>query len=205
MKEAVTKVIDMLIQEDFHGALQKSLELYNKCIASGGDYFEGDKSFMCVLSIKVPIRKKSGNLFHDSRMYLSCPDVMIRIWYKVSIPSFASRLVREVLNRHKIGSVTYLKWKNTTLFVPSLAKAFVFDGCVSAVSWFNAAPRSVLLAPAGTVRPSGPCRIMLTHYRRRRTLFTLRDYITFVINLWHIAGCCIRVWSSRDMMSATSS
>ena len=62
MKEAVTKVIDMLTQEDFHGALQKLLEWY-KCIAAGGDYFEGEQSFMCVLSIKVPIWKKSGNLF----------------------------------------------------------------------------------------------------------------------------------------------
>ena len=42
MKEAVTKVIDMLTQEDFHRALQKLLERYNKCIAAGGDYFEGD-------------------------------------------------------------------------------------------------------------------------------------------------------------------
>ena len=29
MKEAVTKVIDILKQEDFHGALQKLLERYN--------------------------------------------------------------------------------------------------------------------------------------------------------------------------------
>ena len=42
-KEAVTKVIDMFTQEeDFHGAFQKLLERYNKCIAAGGDYFEGD-------------------------------------------------------------------------------------------------------------------------------------------------------------------
>ena len=34
MKEAVTKVID--------GAFQKLLEWYNKCIAAGGDYVEGD-------------------------------------------------------------------------------------------------------------------------------------------------------------------
>ena len=65
MKEAVTKVIDTLTQEDFHGAFQKLLERYNKCIAAGGAYFEGDQSFMCILSIKVPIRKKSGNLFND--------------------------------------------------------------------------------------------------------------------------------------------
>ena len=42
MKEAVTKAINTLIQEDFHGAFQKLLERYNKCIATGGDYFEGE-------------------------------------------------------------------------------------------------------------------------------------------------------------------
>ena len=42
MKEAVTKVIDMLTQEDFHGAFLKLLERYKKCISAGGDYFEGD-------------------------------------------------------------------------------------------------------------------------------------------------------------------
>ena len=42
MKEAVTKVIDMFTQEDFHGAFQKLLEQDNKCIAAGGDYLEGD-------------------------------------------------------------------------------------------------------------------------------------------------------------------
>ena len=47
MKEAVTKVIDMLTQEDFQGAFQKLLERYNKCITAG-DYFEGEKSFTCV-------------------------------------------------------------------------------------------------------------------------------------------------------------
>ena len=42
MKEAVTKVIDTLTQEDFDGALKKLLEWYYKCIATGGDYFKGD-------------------------------------------------------------------------------------------------------------------------------------------------------------------
>ena len=42
MEEAVTKVIDTLTQEDFHGAFQKLLEGYNTCIAAGGDYFKGD-------------------------------------------------------------------------------------------------------------------------------------------------------------------
>ena len=55
MKEAVTKVIDTLTQEDFHGALQTLLERY-KWIAAGRDSFEGDSSFMSALSI---IRKNT--------------------------------------------------------------------------------------------------------------------------------------------------
>ena len=42
IKEAMTKVIDTITQKDFHGAFQKLLEQYNKCIADGGDFFEGD-------------------------------------------------------------------------------------------------------------------------------------------------------------------
>ena len=70
MKEAVTKDIDTLTQEDFHGAFRKLLGRNNKCISAGGDYLEEDYSFMCVLSIKVPIRKKSGNVFNDPRVYI---------------------------------------------------------------------------------------------------------------------------------------
>ena len=68
MKEALTKVIDTLTQEDLHGALQKLLERYN--ITAGGDYLEGDMSFKCVLSLKVPIRQISGKLFNDLRSFL---------------------------------------------------------------------------------------------------------------------------------------
>ena len=42
MKETVTKAIDTLTQEDFHGVFPKLLERYNKYIATGGDYFEGE-------------------------------------------------------------------------------------------------------------------------------------------------------------------
>ena len=42
MKEAVTKVIDTLTQEDFHEAFHKLFERYNKGIAAEGDYFEVD-------------------------------------------------------------------------------------------------------------------------------------------------------------------
>ena len=42
MKETVTKDIDTLTLEDFHGAIQKLFERYNTWIAAGGDYLEGD-------------------------------------------------------------------------------------------------------------------------------------------------------------------
>ena len=42
MKGTVSKVIDTLTQDDFHGVFKKLLEWYNQCIAAGGDYFEGD-------------------------------------------------------------------------------------------------------------------------------------------------------------------
>ena len=40
MKEAMTKVIDTLTQENFNGAFQKLLGRYNKGIAVGGHYSE---------------------------------------------------------------------------------------------------------------------------------------------------------------------
>ena len=37
MKEAVTKVFEILTKEGFHGAFQMLMEQYNKCIAAGED------------------------------------------------------------------------------------------------------------------------------------------------------------------------
>ena len=42
MKDSVTKVIDTVTQEDFHGGFEKLVERYNKCIAARGDYFKGE-------------------------------------------------------------------------------------------------------------------------------------------------------------------
>ena len=42
MKDTVMEVIDTLTREDFHRAFQSLFEQYNKCIAAGGDYFEGE-------------------------------------------------------------------------------------------------------------------------------------------------------------------
>ena len=78
MKEAVRKVIETLTQEDIHGTFQKLLERCNSYISGGGNSFEGVKSFMCLLSIKVPIRKMSGNLFNDPRIYIY---IYIYIYY----------------------------------------------------------------------------------------------------------------------------
>ena len=72
MKEAATRVLNMLTQEDFQGAFQKLLEQYNKCIDVGGEYFEGDYSFLCVRLIKVSIPKKSGNLLNAPRTRPLC-------------------------------------------------------------------------------------------------------------------------------------
>ena len=84
IKEAVTKVIDTQIQEDFDGTFEKLLEHYNKCIAAAGDYFEGNLSFICVLSIKVPIRKKSGNLFNDPRISCLPTHWMSRLYFTLT-------------------------------------------------------------------------------------------------------------------------
>ena len=59
MKEALTKVIDTLTQEDFHGALEKLLERYNKCIAAGGDYFERGLEFhVCTINKSTQTKKR---------------------------------------------------------------------------------------------------------------------------------------------------
>ena len=57
MKEAVTKVIDTLTQEDFHGAFQKLLERYNKCIAAGGDFLKGTRVSYVIYQLKCPYEK----------------------------------------------------------------------------------------------------------------------------------------------------
>ena len=43
MKEAVSKVIDTLTQEDFDGAFQNLLERHNKCIAAEDITSKGTK------------------------------------------------------------------------------------------------------------------------------------------------------------------
>ena len=56
MKEAVTKVIDTLTQEDFNWAFQNLLERY-KCIVAGWDYFEEDKFHVCTINKSAHTKK----------------------------------------------------------------------------------------------------------------------------------------------------
>ena len=57
MKEAMTKVIDTLKQEDFHGAFQKMLEWYNKYIAAGGDFRRGLEFHACTINKSAHTKK----------------------------------------------------------------------------------------------------------------------------------------------------
>ena len=112
------KVIDTLTQEDFQEAFQKLLEQYNKCIAAGGDYFEGDESFMCVLSIKVPIQKKSGNLFNDPCIYVCvCVCVIVLLSWELSTLTKGLTATARIMqsSSNKLGTLVSdsAKWKQT--------------------------------------------------------------------------------------------
>ena len=49
--ETIEEMKEALTQENFHRAFQKLLEWYNKCIAVGGDYFEGGLEFhVCTIN-----------------------------------------------------------------------------------------------------------------------------------------------------------
>ena len=69
MKEAVTKVIDTLTQEDFHGASQRLLERYNKCITAGGDY-QRDMMMMCINKSALTTKSLETYLMILVYMYL---------------------------------------------------------------------------------------------------------------------------------------
>ena len=57
MEEMKEAVIDTLTQEDFHGALQKLLERYNKCIAAGGSYLKGSR--VCTINKRAHTKNVS--------------------------------------------------------------------------------------------------------------------------------------------------
>ena len=61
MEDAVTKVIDTLTQENFHGAFPKLFERYNKCISRTGLLWRGVKFYVCTIN-KSALTKKSWKL-----------------------------------------------------------------------------------------------------------------------------------------------
>ena len=67
MKEAVTKVIVTLTQEDFHGSFQKMLERYNKCTAAERDCFRGLEFHVSTIN-KNAHTKKVWKFFNDPRI-----------------------------------------------------------------------------------------------------------------------------------------
>ena len=69
MKEAVAKFIDMLTQEDFHGAFHKLLERYNKYIAAGGDYFE-EEFHVCTINKSADRKKVWKLVFNQTCLYI---------------------------------------------------------------------------------------------------------------------------------------
>ena len=149
--------IDMLTQEDFHGAFQKLLERYNKCIAAGGDYFEGDKSLMCVLSIKVPIRRKSGNLLKALRNFCPFPA-------GVSIPRGFHNTILTLCFGH-VGEID--KYSFTMFFVwfSKIRSSYYKTDSFRLVGWFYD-----MLTLAGLFNAEVSLRIIIFNYIRHKKL-----------------------------------
>ena len=89
MKEAVTKVIDTLKQEDFYGAFQKLLERYNKCIAAGGDYLEVGLEFH-----ECTINKSA----HTKKVWKLIKEPCVWTTYNFPIFMWTARILLECLH-----------------------------------------------------------------------------------------------------------
>ena len=70
MKEAMTKVIDTITQEDFDWAFKKLLERYNKVHCSWRRLLRRRLEFYVCTINKSAHTKKSGNLFNVPRIYV---------------------------------------------------------------------------------------------------------------------------------------
>ena len=86
MKEAVTKVIDTLTQEDFYRAFQKFLERYNKYIAAGGDYFEWGLEFhVCIINKSAHTKKVWKLIVCLSYMYVCIVYFISRLLFEQAL------------------------------------------------------------------------------------------------------------------------
>ena len=80
MKEAVTKVIDMLTEEDFPGAFQRLLEWYNKCLQSDELTSKGNLVSCMYYQYKCPCEKT----------YLMILVNGFKYWYSKNFGMFSS-------------------------------------------------------------------------------------------------------------------
>ena len=105
-----------------HSHKWNSMEPSRSCwngTTAGRDYFEGDLSFMCILSIKVPIRKISGNLFNDPRIYIY---IYIYIYIWLSCPTWDLWSQNGSENWSCIKKIIYRHWQSPV--VPSFIGLF---------------------------------------------------------------------------------
>ena len=67
MKEAVTKVIDTLTQEDFHGGLPEVVGTVQVHCSRRRLLGRGEEFHVCTINKTAHTKKRSGNLFNDPR------------------------------------------------------------------------------------------------------------------------------------------
>ena len=94
--------------------LQKLLERYNKCIAAGGDYFEGDLSSMCVVAIKVPKRKSLKTYL----MILVNSNFYDYLYYSSTFIEIQPNLDEQEKKRQRIYDLLNAETKLTFLCLP---------------------------------------------------------------------------------------
>ena len=71
---------------------------------------------MCVLSIKVPIRKKSGNLFNDPRIYIYIYIYRYRYIYISKLSSQCPRTVGVDYSLHRIYEGNHINLRECSTY-----------------------------------------------------------------------------------------
>ena len=93
MKEAVTKVIDTLTQEDFYEAFQKLLERYNKSIADQKNVIKNTKTRLFDLKFFL-ILNLTEDVFDWEQLTKWCNDIQtfgqLSRWIKGNSRNFLS-------------------------------------------------------------------------------------------------------------------
>ena len=81
MKEAVTKVIDTLTQEDIHEDLPEVVGTIQVHCSRRIILRRGLEFHVCTINKSANTKKKYGNLFNDPRIFLFCSTLRtLNIW-----------------------------------------------------------------------------------------------------------------------------